>query len=151
MVDLVKQHIVSQRNGDMTTSIQTSIVFPIPLTDGQLHRFVSYPTMIAGDVHRHEAMEKLLEGPTREALADGAITYIPTGTSLRGLTVSNQIVFVDLSSAFLEPTDKDPDLKIRSAQVRRTLLEDQSLKDVVILVEGTPLDRLSNPTTGIGP
>jgi spore germination protein GerM len=151
MVDLVKQHIVSQRNGNMNTSSQATIVFPIPRADGQSHRFVAYPTMIAGDLHRHEAVEKLLAGPTREALADGAITYIPTETSLRGLTVSNQIVFVDLSRAFLEPNDKDPDLKIRSAQVRRTLLEDQSLKDVVILVEGAPLDRLKNPTTGIGP
>jgi spore germination protein GerM len=96
-------------------------------------------------------VENLLAGPTREALADGGVTYIPTETSLRGLTVSNQIVFVDLSNAFLEPTEEDPDMEIRSAQVRRTLMEDQTVKDVVILVEGAPLDRLRNPTTGIGP
>lgn len=151
MVDLVKQHIVAQRNGDTTKSGQASIVFPIPQTDGQSHRFAAYPTKIAGSLPRHEAVEKLLAGPTREALADGGVTYIPTETSLRGLTVSNQIVFVDLSNAFLEPTEEDPDMEIRSAQVRRTLMEDQSVRDVVILVEGALLDRLRNPTTGIGP
>jgi len=150
MVDLVKQHIVSTRNGNTTKSIQASIVFSIPQTDGQSPRFATYPTKIAGSLPRHEVVEKLLAGPTKEALADGGVTYIPSSTSLRGLTVSNQIVFVDLSNAFLESTEEDPDMEIRSSQVRRTLMEDQSIRDVVILVEGIPLDRLKNPTTGSG-
>ncbi len=150
MVDLVKQHIVSQRNGNTAKSSPALIVFPIPQTAGQSPRFAAYPTKIAGSLPRHETVEKLLEGPTREALADGGVTYIPYETSLRGLTVSNQIAFIDLSNAFLESTEEDPDMEIRSAQVRRTLMEDQSIRDVVILVEGVPLDRLKNPTTGIG-
>ncbi|MEA5032366.1 MAG: GerMN domain-containing protein [Sphaerochaeta sp.] len=150
MAELVKQHIVSQRSGDTPETSHASIVFPIPRADGRSHRFVSYPIKIAGNLPRHEAVEKLLAGPPREALAEGAVTYIPSATSLRGLTVSNQIVFVDFSNGFLEPTEEDPDMDIRSAQVRRTLMANQSIRDVVILVEGVPLERLKNSTTGTG-
>src|SRR3989304_1899484 len=45
------------------------------------------------------AMEALLSGPTAEERRKGLLTEIPAGTNLRALSVSDGIVFVDLTAS----------------------------------------------------
>lgn len=91
---------------------------------------------IEGTLSRHERVERLLEGPPVQALRDGAVTFIPSDTKLIGLSVSSQIIFIDLSKEFLGAHDWDDDFSLRREQVRRTLMQESGIRDVVILVEG---------------
>lgn len=139
MLDLIKTHVEAKASGSGDSGRSMAIVFPIPKAETGAYDFASYPVTSQGKLFHHEVVEHLLSGPPEAALRDGAITFIPAGTRLIGLTVSNQIAFVDLSEAFVEPSAWDPDLNLRVSQLKRTLMQEQSIRDVVVLVEGTPL------------
>lgn len=139
MIELVREHLHSQESG-ARKGIQTSIIFPIPLTEAGTFRYASYEEPSSGSQVRHERVELLLEGPGAPALRDGAVTFIPKGTRLIGLTVSNQIAFVDLTKNFLADNSWDPDRKLRVLQLKLTVTQEPGIRDVVILVEGKPLE-----------
>lgn len=78
----------------------------------------------------HAILEALLDGPKK-----GASTIIPKGTKLRGITIEQNIAFVDLSSKFntLNPSQKT----LAKQQILRSLRSVYSnLASVTILVEG---------------
>lgn len=102
--------------------------------------FPLYRTIIGGGSFYHELVERLLLGPTKEALSDGAITLIPTGTRLIGLTSSHQVLFVDLSKEFLTPTVFEEGVSLRSMQLSTALLADKRHRKVIILVEGNLIE-----------
>ncbi len=86
---------------------------------------------LGGSVY-HDTYEALLAGPSREALQAGTLSYIAPETQLIGLTLSNRILYIDLNESFLNSTD----LKKAETQLRQTALVFNSIKDVVILVNG---------------
>jgi spore germination protein GerM len=86
---------------------------------------------LGGTVY-HDCMESLLSGPDYAALAQGAITFIAPKTSLIGLTLSNGILYIDLSKEFLA----SPDLGKAYEQLRVTATDFNRVKDIVLLVEG---------------
>ena len=137
MVELVREHREAQKRSG--TQQVGRVVFPIPTAREGSVTFKSYEVPIKGSLPRHERVERLLEGPPAHALREGAITTIPRGTKLIGITVSSRIVFVDLSKEFVEEHDWDRDHSLRKEQLKRTLMQESGIRDVVILVEGARL------------
>ena len=80
----------------------------------------------------HDTFEALLNGPSLEAIKLGAVSYIHPDTRRRGLTLSNRILYVDLSKEYLLSSD----LKRAYSQIKMTALGFPRVKDVVVLVEG---------------
>lgn len=80
----------------------------------------------------HDTFESLLSGPKLQALKEGAISSIDSKTTLRGITLSNKVLYIDLSKHFLESKD----IKRAYEQLRRTAKGFSQVKDIVLLIEG---------------
>ena len=77
----------------------------------------------------------LLAGPTRRERAAGLRTAVPTGTRLRDLRISRQVVTVDLAARFASGRD-DASLRARVGQVIRTLRSVPGVAGVRVRIEG---------------
>lgn len=149
MLVLVQSHLAQKALNQASPGSSlplVSLVFPIPDATSS-YTFYEFPVRVAGKRIYHETIESLLAGPPREALAKGAVSFIPVGTQLTGLSISNRIVFVDLSKDFLALTSwGETGTEGAIAQIRRTLRRFDGVRDVVILIEGSPLES-SRPWT----
>ena len=88
------------------------------------------------------AMEDLLAGPTPLEARAGVSTVIPAGTRLLGLTISNGIATVDLSSEF-ESGGGSASMSARLAQVACTLDQFETVKGVSFELDGQSVDVFS--------
>ena len=77
----------------------------------------------------------LLAGPTRKERAAGLRTAIPTGTAIRDLRVSRQVVTVDLAARFTAGRDATS-LRARVGQLVRTLRAVPGVVGVRVRIEG---------------
>ena len=78
-------------------------------------------------------------GLQSEALSIGAISFIAKGTSLIGLTVSENTVFVNLSESFMNSGSAwgTGGLDTACKQITRTLQAlNPEIKNVVIMIDG---------------
>jgi hypothetical protein len=110
--------------------------------DGSYALFPQRQRTMGGTVY-HDCIESLLSGPGYTALAQGAVTYIAPGTSLIGLTLSNGILYIDLSKDFLSSSD----LKKAIRQITVTATDFSKVKDVLLLVEGKKLPSTAGSPT----
>lgn len=85
----------------------------------------------------HAAMSQLLAGPTPDEQAAGLSSSIPTGTTLRGVTIANGVATVDLSDQFTGAGGGP--LAARLAQVVFTLTQFNNVQAVTVQVGGQPL------------
>ncbi len=119
------------------------LCFIVPNSDGHLSYHLYNQTVSkTGETIYHDAVEGLLNGAGYEALGSGAVSFIAKGTTLKGLTVSQNTVFVDFSSEFTTSGSNwgTGGLEAAKEQVEKTLKAlDASIKKVVILVEGVEL------------
>jgi germination protein M len=97
---------------------------------GTAHRSVPQTTAVAT-----AAMTALLGGPLASEKAAGLKTIIPTGTKLRGVTISNGVATVDLSSAY-ESGGGTLSMTARLAQVVYTLTQFPTVKGVNFKIDG---------------
>ncbi len=88
------------------------------------------------------AIEDLLAGPTPLEARAGVTTVIPAGTQLLGLTVSNGVATVDLSSEF-ESGGGSASMSARLAQVACTLDQFETVKGVSFELDGQAVDVFS--------
>ena len=140
----VKNYIdqaIAQKNQSKTREV--SLCFIVPSSEGTLS-YRMYPQTVTktGESVYHDAIEGLLQGAGYEALSSGAVSFIAKGTTLTGLTVSQGTAFVDFSSTFTMSGSNwgAGGLEAAKEQVEKTLLAvDDSIKKVVILVDGTEL------------
>lgn len=86
------------------------------------------------------AVQALLAGPNLAEADAGVDTHIPAGTTLVGVSIADGLATVDLSSQFGTGTD----LRMRLAQVTRTLTQFASVDRVRIRVGGTALGTFSS-------
>ncbi len=135
MGPLIQEYVTKQESEKGLTTSSTRIAFPLP-QDEKSFSYYFYPVSIQGTLPYHETIERLLEGPSYAALADGVVTFIPQGTRLRGLTISNKVAYVDFSKEFILPTVWETSFTLRTEQVKKTLMQEYKLLDVLILVEG---------------
>ncbi len=100
-------------------------------SDGSLKPFSQELTRRGGSPY-HDTFETLLSGPNLQALKEGAVSSINAKTTLRGVTLSNKVLYIDLSRHFLESQD----VKGAYEQLYRTGREFSQVKDIVLLIEG---------------
>lgn len=136
MLELIQQRL----NAPTTepTKQYGTVVFALPTSEGISYREILIS--ITGSKPYHETIEHLLSGPNYQALTLGSISYIPKGTRLLGLTVSQRVAYVDLSKEFLSgAVTESKEFDIAKEQINRTLRSFSSIRDTVILVEGEKL------------
>ena len=85
-----------------------------------------------------DAMRQLLAGPTRAEIARGFRTYVPAGTQLHRVDVSEGLATVDLNQRFVAGRDPDS-LLARLSQLVRTLTGIQGATKVQLLIDGAPI------------
>lgn len=106
----------------------------VPYLRGDEFVFYTMETARRGSDKYHDTIEALLNDRPDAALADGAISLIPEGTVLRGLTAKGGIAYVDLSSELLEGSYING--KSAPAEITAALENFDEIEKVVILVEG---------------
>ena len=119
------------------------LCFAIPKADGSAS-FVICTQRInkTGASEYHDVIEGLLAGPQSEALSIGAISYIAEGSTLKGLTVSEGTVFVNLSEEFKDSgsTWGQGGLEVACRQITKTLQTlDPKISKTVIMIDGDVL------------
>jgi L,D-transpeptidase catalytic domain/Sporulation and spore germination/Putative peptidoglycan binding domain len=80
-------------------------------------------------------VRSLLAGPTKRERARGIRTAIPSGTALRDLRISRQVVTVDLAARFVAGRD-EASLRARVGQLVRTLRAVPGVLGVRVRIEG---------------
>ena len=120
-------------------NISTEVVLYFAnLKDNSKYTLTGFKTDVVqtGESKLHDAVEGLLKGPTDAVLKHGAVTMIPKGTSLNGLTVSNKIAFVDLSSEFTADGNSDYKGAARWQILKTLQAVDSSITRLIILIDG---------------
>lgn len=128
---------------EANTTTDARLCFVIPKSDGTT-RIVTCSQKVTrtGATGYHDVIEGLLEGPGPQALSTGAISFIEKGTSLIGLTVSEDTAFVNLSETFTSSGSNwgAGGLETACRQITMTLQDyDPGIRKVVILINGSEL------------
>ncbi len=135
--DAMKQRSLSDTHEAM-------VCYAIPISQTNVvYKLFSQDVPRTGATLYHDAIEGLLSGPGQKALSYGAVTFIAQGTTLRGLTVSENVAFVDFSGEFASSGSNwgPGGLETARMQIESTLKAvDASLEKVVIMVDGEVLD-----------
>ena len=138
---LIQNHLSSKEL--QSSALRRTIFYAVPTNGGKSFNFVPYQiTLNSLSLPNHQLIEKVITTPIDEALKGGVISIFPKGTKLIGLTLSNQIAFVDFSKEFTNKNSWDEDLSVRIALVRKNLINQTTIRDVVILIEGEIFDKL---------
>lgn len=106
----------------------------VPYLKGSDFVFYSMETARHGSDKYHDTIEALLNDRPDAALADGAISLIPEGTALRGLTARDGIAYVDLTAELLTGTPING--KSATDEIIAALEEFDEIDKVVLLVDG---------------
>jgi len=81
------------------------------------------------------ALESLFAGPADSERAQGLLTLLPTGASLRRVDIESDVAYVDVSGD--TETGAVPEtLSLRAAQIVATALELPAVREVVLMVDG---------------
>lgn len=128
VIELIQAQNTSESISDSMRSVSAYFV----TLEGA--REYSFSTVRRGGSKYHDIVEALIAGAPEEALRDGAVSLISPDTRLIGLSYGNGILYVDLSSEFLESPSLDENYTAAD-ELRDSLLQDD-IEKVVILVEG---------------
>lgn len=117
-----------------TTSQPTSVRVYLTRgeTIGPAGRTVEGPTVLRG------AIEELLRGPTKNERLWGLATSIPTGVSLRSVSVVDGTATVDLSGAF-DDGGGSAGMFLRLAQLVHTATQFPTVERVALQLDGEPV------------
>ncbi|MDB5034326.1 MAG: hypothetical protein JWQ98_1567 [Chlorobi bacterium] len=108
----------------MGSSVDCQKVFPVI-------RSVPHTTEVAA-----AALDQLLRGPSGADADGGYRSEIPSGTTLKGVTIENGTAHADFSSELRHVAGSCRVVAIR-AQIERTLRQFPSVKSVVISIDGS--------------
>lgn len=101
------------------------------------HREVPHTQQVAA-----AAMRELLRGTTEQEEEIGMVSAIPEGTELNGVTISNGVATVDLTSEY-ESGGGSFSMAARLAQVVYTLTQFATVDSVVFELDGEPVEVFS--------
>ena len=96
------------------------------------------------------AMEELLAGPDSREMAAGLGTEIPEGTTLNGISISDGVATVDLSSEF-ESGGGALSMQVRVAQVVYTLTRFPTVESVAFEIDGQPVEAIGGEGVMVSP
>lgn len=81
------------------------------------------------------ALEMLFDGPNDSEINQGYVTNIPIGTSIKSIEIKDEIAYVDLNSQ-ADKGGGSCSMAARVAQIKQTLLQFSTIKDVVLSIDG---------------
>jgi len=81
------------------------------------------------------ALETLFDGPNDSEINQGYVTNIPIGTSIKSIEIKGEIAYVDLNSQ-ADKGGGSCSMTSRVAQIKQTLLQFSTIKDVVLSIDG---------------
>jgi len=116
--------------GASSASASPQVTVKVWFLQGEQMTAVERPGSTAQD-----AVAQLLTGPTAAELKRGVRTYVPLGTTLNGVTVSNGVATVDLSVKFVQGRDAQS-LLARLSQVVHTATGPEGAKKVRLRIDG---------------
>ncbi|HUI72617.1 MAG TPA: GerMN domain-containing protein [Spirochaetia bacterium] len=96
-----------------------------------------------------DALVTLLKGPTSQEINLGLLTMIPSGTTLRGVTVRGDTAYVDFSESFRFNSLGIDGMKAQLRQVVYAATEFPTVKKVQFLIEGKRVDYLGTEGVSI--
>ena len=134
---------VIQNISEIRSSVQNRearICYAIPKADGTAS-IVAVNQLVprTGASVYHDVIEALLGETSKEALSVGAINYIASETDLIGISISENLAFVNLSEAFTSSGSNwgPSGLETARLQIEKTLqIADDTIKKVIIMVNG---------------
>ncbi len=106
--------------------LMKGVIRPIPQSDSPLR----------------DALETLLKGPTSQEINLGLLTMIPSGTTLRGVTVRGDMAYVDFNESFRFNALGIEAMKAQLRQVVYAATEFPTVKKVQFLIDGKKVDYL---------
>lgn len=109
------------------------VIRPIPQSDSPLR----------------DALATLLKGPTSQEINLGLLTMIPSGTTLRGVTVRGDTAYVDFSESFRFNSLGIDGMKAQLRQVVYAATEFPTVKKVQFLIEGKKVEYLGTEGVSI--
>lgn len=101
-----------------------ALVYPVPRQ------------IIKGKNDAREAIEELLEGPTKEEMRNGYYTNIPTGAEVNKVSVKNGVITVDFDETIERGIKGFCRITGIRSQIVQTLQQFPSVRKVVISVKG---------------
>ncbi|HTP57786.1 MAG TPA: GerMN domain-containing protein [Spirochaetia bacterium] len=101
------------------------------------------------DTPLRDALETLLKGPTSQEINVGLLSMIPSGTTLRGVTVRGDVAYVDFSENFRFNSLGIDAMKAQLRQVVYAATEFPTVKKVQFLIEGKKVDYLGTEGVSI--
>ncbi|HET7516003.1 MAG TPA: GerMN domain-containing protein [Gaiella sp.] len=96
------------------------------------------------------ALTQLLAGPTAGERADGLSSAIPTGTTLRDVSLADGVATVDLDGAF-DDGGGSTSMLGRVAQVVATLTRFPTIERVAFRIDGKPVDAIGGEGVVVDP
>jgi hypothetical protein len=96
------------------------------------------------------ALTQLLAGPTAGERADGLSSAIPTGTTLRDVSLADGVATVDLDGAF-DDGGGSASMLGRVAQVVATLTRFPTIERVAFRIDGKPVDAIGGEGVVVDP
>ena len=127
IITLIQQH-KETKAGQTNSSYQ---VYFYTINDTLEHY---QTTPIAGVDFNHGTFMALLAGPTKEAIKNLSFSYIPEGTTLRGISIAKGITYLDVSKDILT----SPDLTKAFQQLQATADTLQKGNAFTLMIEGIP-------------
>jgi hypothetical protein len=122
----------TETNGETTASpASVRIYLTRGETIGPAGRTVETPAVLRG------AIEELLRGPTEEELGWGLSTSVPSGVSLRGVSVVEGTATIDLSGTF-DDGGGSAGMFVRLAQLVYTATQFPTVERVALQLDGKP-------------
>ncbi len=115
---------------DPDPAVQCDLAFPVT-------RQVTTTLAVA-----RAAVEMLLAGPTVLEKNDGYSTAIPTGVRIQRLVIENGVAKVDFNAALEREVGGSCRVAMIATQIRKTLLQFPTVRDVVISIDGRTEDIL---------
>ncbi len=91
------------------------------------------------------ALEELLKGPSTDEADSGLGTNIPSGTTLRSVSIENGVATVEFSEGLDSMVSGSCNVSVIRSQIEETLKQFTSVTSVVILVEGKDVDEVLQP------
>jgi hypothetical protein len=80
-------------------------------------------------------METLLEGPSDQEKTEGYTSSIPTGASLNSISITDGVAYVDFNKT-TESGGGSCSMAMRVSQIRQTLLQFPTIKNVILSIDG---------------
>jgi germination protein M len=118
--------------------------------DGAIELAAVSRSLPAGDSPLRDSLAALLAGPTTAEQGAGLVSFVPSGTAVRSVTVKGDTATIDFSEQFRFNTLGIDGLRAQLRQVVWVATEFPTVSRVQVLIEGRRVDYLAPEGAAVG-